>query len=447
MIQWIDTKGRRWSPLKHQEQSRLRWLENGYKLRCLHETGTGKTFVFLFCYLSLYFMQKKFPKGLIVCTRTLEKTTWTPLLKLWGLDKHLIAETYQKIHNDPDILKDIEFIAIDEDHYLSSYKGKMTKTFLLYTRHIPYKILGTGTPEPRGLSDWFFSIKFLTGIYDSADKWIRSWGGWYKIEIYQYVCKKENFDKMLYYYAPLLDTVKLENVEELPKVHDHFIEMELSPEQQEAYDSFGYRNEFQLHALNPLTEGIILRMICSDVLTENVPEEPSPGVLKYEVKKIWKSKINKIKELCKTCDKPIIIWSRFRNFSEKLYEILSEKYSVQLWAGGTEKDLEKFNRGETEIIVASHQSVAEGVNLQKSHVAIFVHPDFDVTKYLQARHRIYRIGQESEVHYYHLIYKNTIEEKVWRAVNVKERRQNKTINFIAKTEVNKVKRKLLSTET
>jgi len=444
VISWKDTNGRLWSPLQHQKKSLSRWIENGYRLRCLHQTGSGKTYVFLFCYLYLYYTLNYFPKGIIVCTRTLEKTTWTPLLKLWGIDKYLKVDTYQKIHNSPEILKDKEFIAIDEDHYLGTYKAKMVKTFLEHSMDIPYKITGTGTQEKGGIGDYFFSMKFLTGHDYSADKWMRSWGARYNLSLHKYLCSRENLEKMLYFYEPLMETVFLSDVMELPKFKDISVEMNLPKEQREAYDTFAYRDEYQLHALQDLPAQVILRLICSDVLPENEPTIKGKGQMHYKTKKVWDTKINKILDIVKKEDLPIIIWSRFRSFSDKLFHVLSETYRVQLWAGGTEKDLDKFDRGETDIVVASHQSVAEGMNLQRSHVAIFAHPDFDPTKYVQARYRIFRIGQKQLVKYYHLIYKDTIEEKIFKVLHGKQKNQKKSLKKIAKIEAEKNKRKLLS---
>lgn len=65
-------------------------------------------------------------------------------------------------------------------------------------------------------------------------------------------------------------------------------------------------------------------------------------------------------------------------------------------------------------------SRAEGLNLQYCNQMIFYTYDYSFLKFEQMSGRIYRNGQKQTCHYRILISKNTIEEKVWKAIEKKQ---------------------------
>lgn len=65
-------------------------------------------------------------------------------------------------------------------------------------------------------------------------------------------------------------------------------------------------------------------------------------------------------------------------------------------------------------------SGAEGIDLTRARYAVYLSTGFNLGSYLQSEKRVHRPGQTRPVTYYHLVAKDTIDEKVYHAL--RERR-------------------------
>ena len=83
-------------------------------------------------------------------------------------------------------------------------------------------------------------------------------------------------------------------------------------------------------------------------------------------------------------------------------------------------DPEVFKQGKADILLLQC-SRCESFNLQMCNTLIFYTMDYSYIKYNQMLHRVWRIGQTSQVNIYVLIAEDTIEEEIWNAVRNKER--------------------------
>lgn len=83
-------------------------------------------------------------------------------------------------------------------------------------------------------------------------------------------------------------------------------------------------------------------------------------------------------------------------------------------------DPEYFKQGKADILLLQC-SRCESFNLQMCNTLIFYTMDYSYIKYNQMLHRVWRIGQTSQVNIYVLIAEDTIEEEIWNAVRNKER--------------------------
>lgn len=87
-------------------------------------------------------------------------------------------------------------------------------------------------------------------------------------------------------------------------------------------------------------------------------------------------------------------------------------------------DIAKFKETSTQVLILQC-SRCESFNLQSvCKRAIFYTLDYSYIKYNQMMHRIWRMGQTEQVQIDVLIFRNTIEEKIWRTVQNKEKLAN-----------------------
>jgi SNF2 family DNA or RNA helicase len=117
-------------------------------------------------------------------------------------------------------------------------------------------------------------------------------------------------------------------------------------------------------------------------------------------------------------NKQIIIWSVFVGEIKMITNTLKEKgYSVESYYGGIpmyerKNLLDKFKKGEIQILVINSVIGGEGLNLQNSTLHYFYSNGYMSDKRLQAEDRSHRIGQKNNVIYKDIICRNTVDDKV-----------------------------------
>lgn len=87
--------------------------------------------------------------------------------------------------------------------------------------------------------------------------------------------------------------------------------------------------------------------------------------------------------------------------------------------------IDRFNSGAISVLMGHPASMGYGLNLQGScyHVIWFGIP-WNLEHYDQAIARVYRQGQKAmQVHVYHIVAKDTIDERVVKTLNAKDRTQ------------------------
>lgn len=118
-----------------------------------------------------------------------------------------------------------------------------------------------------------------------------------------------------------------------------------------------------------------------------------------------------------TLNKTMIVY-RFAEDCEKIQEQLNRsKISYT-------DNITEFKESDTNVLLLQC-SRCESFNLQSvCKRIIFYTLDYSYIKYNQMMHRIWRMGQTESVQIDVLIFKNTIEEKIWRTVQNKEKLAN-----------------------
>lgn len=122
---------------------------------------------------------------------------------------------------------------------------------------------------------------------------------------------------------------------------------------------------------------------------------------------VWLPKQPKIAWLEKFIEdnpgEPIVVMSYWTAERNKLVEVL-QKYSP-----ATEDSPGRFTSGETNLLILSADA-AEGLNLQRSRIQIFLSNSTKPVKRTQALGRLYRQGQKRGVICYDLVCKDTLDE-------------------------------------
>lgn len=124
-------------------------------------------------------------------------------------------------------------------------------------------------------------------------------------------------------------------------------------------------------------------------------------------------------------DSKAIIWCKYTHEIDMLHDVLTRAGypAVKLYGEMRLKQrnqaLEDFKK-EVRFLVANKRCGAYGLNLQFANYAIYYSNDFSWDSRSQSEDRIYRTGQEKNVHIIDLICENTIDERIYRCLMQKE---------------------------
>src|SRR5574344_2063246 len=125
------------------------------------------------------------------------------------------------------------------------------------------------------------------------------------------------------------------------------------------------------------------------------------------------SKVNTLLDIIDSTDDRLII---FYNFKEEL-EILKSKIKRPISeVNGDKRDLTAYENESNSVTLIQYQAGSMGLNLQKANKIIYFTLPLSCDNYMQSLKRTHRMGQERKCFYYFMICKDSIEEKIYKAL-------------------------------
>ena len=107
----------------------------------------------------------------------------------------------------------------------------------------------------------------------------------------------------------------------------------------------------------------------------------------------------------------------FNNELDKLKLITDKPISE---VNGQIKQLNNYERCDNSVTFIQYQAGAMGLNLQKANKIIYFTPPLSSELYEQSKKRIHRIGQTGTCTYYNLTVKNSVEEKIYKTLEMRK---------------------------
>ena len=117
-----------------------------------------------------------------------------------------------------------------------------------------------------------------------------------------------------------------------------------------------------------------------------------------------------------------IIFCKYTHEIEAILSVLPDAipFYGKLPAKARERNLDSFRSG-TRFLVANKTCAGYGLNLQFCHNVIYYSNDWDWATRIQSEDRVYRLGQSSEVNVVDIVASGTLDQKILRCLNRKER--------------------------
>ncbi|MDE1728109.1 MAG: hypothetical protein KGH81_02885 [Thaumarchaeota archaeon] len=115
-------------------------------------------------------------------------------------------------------------------------------------------------------------------------------------------------------------------------------------------------------------------------------------------------------------EESVVVFCHHKAIHELLHRSLSEYSPASIIGGQSDKErqegIDRFQNGETKLIIAGLRAGNVGINLSRARYVIFAELDWSPAIHRQAEDRLHRIGQKNTVFAYYLMGNGTLDDHV-----------------------------------
>ena len=420
--------------------------------------GLGKTVLTLTAIADLLFDSFEAHRILVIAPLRVARDTWPDELHKWEhlsdlrLSVAVGTETERKaalqakadiyiinrenvgwLIEDSGIPFDFDTLVVDE---LSSFKNHQTKRFrsLMKVRPKVVRIIGlTGTPSSNGLMDLWAEYRLL----DMGQRLGRFIGQYRST----YFTPDKRNGQVIFSYKPLPFAekeiyAKIADITISMKSTDHLIMPELVTAQYPIKLSDKERERY-----DELRQDLVLKLAGGDVTAANAAAlsgklcQMANGAVYGDdgaVHYIHDRKLDALEDLIEAANgKPVLVAYWFKHDLERISARLKDRH-ISFTKLDTSDSIASWNEGKWPVALIHPASAGHGLNLQSGgSTIIWFGMTWSLELYQQANARLWRQGQKAEtVVLHHIIAKDTIDERVMKALSTKDKTQTALIDAV-----------------
>ena len=435
-------------PLRHQIEA-IDYIKKHNIIPLFDEQGMGKSKMVIAALCS-NIESKEIDSALIVCKKTLLYTWKKEILKhshlfpvvLSGSKRqrgrsfltygHFYIVNYESLIQELELIRlvlkhKIFAIVLDESQKIKNPGAKITKAILLLREMSKKKIIITGTPIANRPEDIWSQFYFLDGG-KLLGKDFNEFKKKYNLKLKGESSLKK-YEKCLLGLRKKIDEISIrrtKDILELPEKKYINIMLDLSPKQQEIYNTakkelyYEIKNEDGENIIkeieNYLVKLLRLTQIASNpaLIVNDYNEIPSKFLKLDEI----------VNEILKKGEKTII-WTSFRKNVRVLRKRYRDLGALMLFGEIPIEErnnvvIKFMNMSKHKILIANPAAAKEGLTLTSSNNAIYLDRNFKMDDYLQSQDRIHRISQTKKCNIIKLIARKTIDEYTDEILEKKE---------------------------
>ena len=419
----------------------------------LLDMGLGKTVISLTAIADLLFDSFEAHRILVVAPLRVARNTWPGEIEKWehlhhltysvvvgtpkerraalmaGADITIInRENLQWLIEDSGFPFDYDMVVIDE---LSSFKNHKSKRFraLMKVRPKVKRLIGlTGTPSSNGLMDLWAEFKLLD-MGKRLGRFITQYRGDY------FLPDKRN-GQIIYSYKPMPNaedaiyrnisdmTISMKSTDHLkmPELLSSKCEVRLSDEERIRYE------ELKSQLVLQLPEGEVTAANAAS-LTGKLVQLANGAIYSDDgdTMVFHDRKLDALEDLIEAANgKPLLVAYWFK------HDLMRIKQRFDVREIKSSKDITDWNSGKIPLAVIHPASAGHGLNLQAGgSTLIWFGLTWSLELYQQTNARLWRQGQTAgTVVIQHIITKGTIDERILKALSMKELTQNSLIDAV-----------------
>ncbi len=419
----------------------------------LLDMGLGKTVISLTAIADLLFDSFEAHRILVVAPLRVARDTWPAEIEKWEHLQHLTysvcvgtpKERRTALLSGADITIinrenlgwlidssgfdfDYDMVIIDE---LSSFKNHKSKRFqsLMKVRPKVKRIVGlTGTPSSNGLMDLWAEFKLLD-FGNRLGRFITHYRNNYFIPdkrngeiIYSYKPMPYAEDAIYRKISDITISMKSTDHLQMPELLSSQYEVRLSDEEAERY------RELKADFILELPEGEITAANAASLtgklsqLANGAIYDDAGNIVEFHDRKL-----DALEDIIESANgKPLLVAYWFKHDLQRI----KKRFNVREIKSS--KDITDWNAGNIPVAVIHPASAGHGLNLQAGgSTLIWFGLTWSLELYQQTNARLWRQGQTSgTVVIEHIITKGTIDERILKALSLKEVTQNALIDAV-----------------
>ena len=431
----------------------INYIETHPVAAVLLDMGLGKTVISLTAIADLLFDSFEAHRILVVAPLRVARDTWPAEIRKWqhlklltfavcvgtpkerkaalmaGADITIInRENLQWLIESSGFPFDYDMVVIDE---LSSFKNHTSKRFktLLKVRPSIKRIIGmTGTPSSNGLMDLWAEFKLLD-FGERLGRFITHYRNSYFIPdkrngeiIYSYKPMPYAEDAIYQRISDITISMKSTDHLQMPELITSQYEVQLSEEEEKRYE------ELKADFILELPEGEITAANAAS-LTGKLSQLANGAIYDDDgnIIEFHDRKLDALEDLIEAANgKPLLVAYWFKHDLQRI----KKRFNVREIKSS--KDITDWNNGDIPVAVIHPASAGHGLNLQAGgSTLIWFGLTWSLELYQQTNARLWRQGQTSgTVVIEHIITKGTIDERILKALSLKEVTQNALIDAV-----------------
>lgn len=142
------------------------------------------------------------------------------------------------------------------------------------------------------------------------------------------------------------------------------------------------------------------------------------------VKEIHQEKLRALAEIVESAGSPVLVFYQYRHDISRIMEAVG-KMRLRAVLYEDARQLEDWNGGRIDVLLAHPASCAYGLNLQQGgHIICWFGTGWNLEQYQQANARLHRQGQQHPVMVYNLVCQGTVDERALAALHSKASTQD-----------------------
>lgn len=426
-----------------------KWITGHNRCCLLWEMGLGKSVVTLTAVRQLI-DDCDIDRVLVVAPKKVAETTWTTEAEKWehlrdlrvakviGTEKQRLAALSQNA--------DVYVVGRDSFVWLvGHYRGKLPFDMLVIDELTSFKspksarfkamriaspafrrIVGlTGTPAPNGLIDlWaqMYCIDQGERLGKSVTRYRQAYFDeyrWNNITVRSTVrkgCEKIIRDKI----ADICLSMQAKDYLRFPDMLVHTVDVTLGDGARRKYEKFERDKVLEFQKEHDGEPANVLANSAAGLM--NKLSQFANGAVYDDSRNVYHvhdEKIERLQELVEAAGGSVLVFYQFRHDADRIEEKLGKGYRVRRYEGV--QDLEDWNAGKIDVLLAHPASTAYGLNMQQGgHYIVWFGVGWNLELYQQANARLHRQGQQYPVIVYRLVCAGTVDERMAASLDGKK---------------------------